>query len=119
VPGFNDSDNELKGIAEFLAGISCDIPWHVSAYHTDYKMGAPDTPVESLIRAVEIGRETGLRYLYAANLAGRVGDWENTRCPGCGQTVIERRGYHIFHNGVTPDGLCSGCDTPIPGIWSL
>src|ERR1051326_6250711 len=85
VPGFNDSDGELRSIAEFLAGISRAIPWHVTAFHKDYKMVGPDnTPPETLMRAAAIGRAAGLHYVYAGNLPGRAEGLENTRCPSCG-----------------------------------
>ena len=46
----------------------------------DYKMTDPeDTSAATLRRAVEIGRRAGLRYVYAGNLPGKVGDLENTR----------------------------------------
>ena len=82
IPGFNDSDEELTRAARFIASVSRDIPWHVTAFHPDYKMtdrGA--TPVATLLRACEIGAAEGLRYVYAGNIPGRVGEWENTRCP--------------------------------------
>jgi pyruvate formate lyase activating enzyme len=84
IPGFNDSPDELRRLTEFLAAISPDIPWHVTAFHGDYKMqsdGQRDTNVEDLLRAAEIGQAAGLRYIYAGNLPGRVGPWEDTRCP--------------------------------------
>src|SRR5207253_5364303 len=94
VPGFNDADDELARRAEFLAGVSSDIPWHVTAFHKDYKMTDPEnTSAETLMRAAEIGKRAGLRYVYAGNLPGMVGDWENTRCPKCKQLLIERHGY--------------------------
>src|SRR5579871_3368817 len=74
VPGFNDSDRELGAMAEFLAGISLDIPWHVTAFHKDYKMDGPEnTPAETLLRAARIGQAAGLRYVYAGNLPGQTG----------------------------------------------
>jgi pyruvate formate lyase activating enzyme len=73
IPGFNDSDDELRTLAAFLADVSVDIPWHVTAFHQDYKMTSPaDTRPEDLQRAAAIGREAGLRYIYAGNLPGRV-----------------------------------------------
>src|SRR6185436_8693936 len=84
IPGFNDSDEELIRMAEFLAGISPDIPWHVTAFHADYKMTEPpDTTPEMLLAAVDIGRRSGLRHVYAGNLPGRVGDLENPHCGRC------------------------------------
>ena len=119
IKGFNDSDDELKGLAEFIAGVSADIPWHVTAFHKDYKMTDPsDTTPEMLKHAVEIGRAAGLHFVYAGNIPGRVGELENTRCPGCGETLIERYGYHISNYRITTKGLCPSCNAAIAGRWS-
>ena len=119
IPGFNDSNDELRRLAEFLASVSPDIPWHVTAFHKDYKMTDPkDTQPEDLMRAAEIGKRAGLRYVYAGNLAGRVGDLEDTRCPTCNQVVIERLRYLVKDYGLTGDGACARCGTQIPGRWS-
>ena len=119
IPGFNDSDDELQRLAEFLAGISPDIPWHVTAFHRDYKMTDPDsTSPEMLQRAAEIGRHAGLRYVYAGNLPGDVGDLENTHCPTCGELVIGRYGYYIRKYRLTAQGACHHCGTAIPGRWA-
>jgi pyruvate formate lyase activating enzyme len=118
VPGFNDTDDELRRIAEYICSVSCDIPWHVTAFHQDYKMTDPaDTTARDLVRAAEIGRAAGLRYIYAGNLPGGVGDWENTRCPSCAELLIERRGYRIVSDRVSSTGRCPGCDEPIAGFW--
>jgi pyruvate formate lyase activating enzyme len=118
VPGFNDSDAELRDMTRFLAGISPDMPWHVSAFHRDYKMTDPqDTPAATLVRACEIGAAAGLRYVYAGNLPGRVGEWENTRCPACQRTVIARRGFRVLENRLM-NGACPDCGAPVPGVWS-
>jgi pyruvate formate lyase activating enzyme len=96
VPGFNDSDEELKKIAQFLVSVSPDIPWHVTAFHQDYKLRDKDnTTAQTLIRAAHIGKEAGLHYVYAGNLPGRVGDLQNTFCPNCKATVIERYAFGI------------------------
>ncbi|HEX8097988.1 MAG TPA: radical SAM protein, partial [Pyrinomonadaceae bacterium] len=119
VPGFNDSEDELKRAADFIASVSPDIPWHVTAFHQDYRMTEnANTTVEQLLRACEIGREAGLRYVYAGNLPGRVGRWENTYCPACDELLIERYGYVIRRMKVTRDGRCPKCSTAIPGVWS-
>ncbi len=119
IPGFNDSDSELRQIARFLAGISPDIPWHVTAFHKDYKMTGPeDTGADTLLRAAGIGREAGLRYVYAGNLPGQVGDYENTRCADCGALLVERYGYRIRRYRVTEHGLCPDCGCRVPGVWS-
>jgi AmmeMemoRadiSam system radical SAM enzyme/AmmeMemoRadiSam system protein B/AmmeMemoRadiSam system protein A len=118
VPGFNDSDEELGQAARFLASVNPNIPWHVTAFHQDYKMTDPDpTSADTLIRAAEIGTAAGLRFVYAGNLPGRVGPWENTRCPSCRTTVIERYGYLVRSYRLTPEGRCPQCGKQIPGIW--
>ena len=119
IPGFNDSNDELRGLTNFLAGISADIPWHVTAFHKDYRMDDPDnTRPADLLRAVEIGREAGLRYVYAGNLPGMVGEHENTRCQGCGDTLIRRRSYFVEDYCLTADGRCPSCATILPGRWA-
>jgi pyruvate formate lyase activating enzyme len=118
IPGFNDSEAELKRAADFIAEVSPDIPWHVTAFHQDYKMTSnANTTAEQLIRACEIGRAAGLRYVYAGNLPGRVGRWENTFCPSCDELLVERYGYLIRQMKVTPAGHCPSCSENIPGIW--
>jgi len=118
VPGFNDSEAELRQMAQFLASISRDIPWHVTAFHKDYKLtDAPNTSAAQIIRAAEIGAEEGLRFVYAGNAPGRVGPWENTYCPGCRTKLIDRCGYLVREYRLTPDGKCPGCRASIPGLW--
>jgi AmmeMemoRadiSam system protein B/AmmeMemoRadiSam system radical SAM enzyme/AmmeMemoRadiSam system protein A len=118
IPGFNDDPDELRRAAEFLASIDRDIPWHVTAFHQDYKMTDPSpTSAETLIRAAEIGTAAGLRFIYAGNLPGKVGPWENTRCPDCRATLIERFGYLIRAYRLTADGRCPHCQTRLPGVW--
>ena len=119
VPGFNDSNTELWEAARFLAGLSPDIPWHVTAFHQDYKMTDYDnTDALTLQRAADIGREAGLHFVYAGNLPGRVGEYENTFCPGCNQPIVERRGYRVRAYRITAEGTCPSCGTPIPGVWT-
>ncbi len=119
IPGFNDSDDELRNMTAFLAGVSPDIPWHVTAFHQDYKMKSPaDTRPEDLLRAVAIGREAGLRYIYAGNLPGQVEGLEDTHCHQCGEMLIQRCGYSIEKYRLTPQGDCPVCHAPVPGRWS-
>ena len=119
IPGFNDSRDELERLTAFIASVSPDIPWHVTAFHGDYKMTEPEnTTPEMLIEAAAIGRAAGLRYVYAGNLPGMVGDLEDTRCTGCGETLIARYGYFIRDYRLTKDGRCPSCATPVPGRWS-
>jgi pyruvate formate lyase activating enzyme len=118
IPGFNDSADELERLTTFVASVSPDIPWHVTAFHKDYRMNDPEnTTPEMLVEAAEIGRRNGLRYVYAGNLPGRVGDLEHTRCHQCGSIVIERFGYFIQRYRLTTDGACPECGTSIPGRW--
>jgi pyruvate formate lyase activating enzyme len=119
VPGLNDSPEELKAIASFVAGVSLDIPWHVTAFHPDYQMtDPPATPARTLAAGVEIGRTAGLRYVYAGNLPGRVGNLEDTSCPDCGTTLVRRAGFTVLDVLITPDGVCPSCGAAIAGVWS-
>jgi pyruvate formate lyase activating enzyme len=119
IPGFNDSNEELWEAARFLAGLSVDIPWHVTAFHKDFKMIAPDnTDPQTLIRAAEIGREAGLRYVYAGNLAGNVGEYETTCCPRCNYQLVKRSGYVIQKYKITDEGKCPKCGEKIAGLWN-
>jgi pyruvate formate lyase activating enzyme len=119
VPGFNDSDAELRQIAEFIAGVSPDIPWHATAFHGDYKMlGPDDTPPATLVRAAAIGRSAGLRYVYAGNLPGMTGGLEDTRCARCGELLVARHGYRIEVCRVTAEGRCPSCAAEVPGRWA-
>ena len=119
IPGFNDSEDELRRAADFIASVSPDIPWHVTAFHQDYHMKEnANTTAEQLVRACEIGKAAGLRYIYAGNLPGRVGRWENTYCPSCDELLVDRYGYVIRQVRVTREGKCPSCGTVIPGIWN-
>ncbi len=118
IPGFNDNEAELRDAARFLASVSPNIPWHVTGFHKDYKMTEPEnTESRDLIRAAEIGAEEGLRFVYAGNRPGQVGAWENTRCPGCQETLIERFGYLVRGYQLTPEGCCPHCQMALPGLW--
>jgi pyruvate formate lyase activating enzyme len=118
IPGFNDSEDELQRLTAFVASVSPHIPWHVTAFHQDYRMRDPEnTTPDMLVRAAEIARANGLRYVYAGNLPGMVGDLENTRCHQCGALLIERYGYHIQSYRLTSDGGCPDCGSAIPGRW--
>jgi pyruvate formate lyase activating enzyme len=118
VPGFNDDPGELRDLTQFLAGVSPDIPWHVTAFHPDYRMtDPPPTREAGLLQAAEIGVAAGLRFVYAGNRPGRVGDWEDTRCPGCGARVVGRRGYQVTDYRLAADGGCPDCGRVLPGVW--
>lgn len=115
IPGWNDSDRELRDIAEFIKGVDPNMPWHVSRFHPTFKMTDREmTPVSTLRRARDIGLAVGLNYVYEGNVPGEKG--ENTRCPGCGKTVVERRGFAIIGNELE-NGACVFCGQVIAGIY--
>jgi pyruvate formate lyase activating enzyme len=117
VPGFNDSKEELAEIARFLFAVSPDIPWHVTAFHKDYKMTEPaNTTAKALVRAAEIGYEAGLHFVYAGNIPGATGKYENTYCPACRGLLVERYGFHVRNNRMN-SGLCPDCQAIVPGRW--
>lgn len=119
VPELNDSPAELRKIAGFLASVSPDIPWHVTAFHPDFKMtDGGHTPASSLLQAARIAEEEGLRYVYAGNLPGRVGSLENTYCPNCKGILIERSGYRLQQYRITAQGACPDCGEKIAGRWT-
>ena len=118
IPGFNDSEEELDRLTSFVASVSPFIPWHVTAFHKDYRMNDPEnTTPEMLLGAAAIAKRNGLRYVYAGNLPGRVGNLEHTFCHACGGTLVERFGYFIQRYRLTADGTCPDCGTAIPGRW--
>jgi pyruvate formate lyase activating enzyme len=116
IPGHNDSEADLKGIARFLAGeLGPETPWHVTAFYPTFRMlDRPPTPVATLRRARQIGLEAGLRYVYEGNVPGEGG--ENTFCPACGRLVIERYGFRLGKLQVR-EGKCELCGQPIDGLW--
>lgn len=115
IPGRNDSGEELRWIAQFLAGISLDIPWHISRFVPAYKVwDLPPTPLTTLRKAREIGLSAGLRFVYLGNVPG---EGEDTFCPSCGRVLVRRRGFFVQKNEII-EGHCPHCGAPIPGIWS-
>lgn len=118
IPGFNDDEAELRELAKFLAGVSPHLPWHVTAFHPQYRMANQrSTTPEDLRQAWQIGRDAGLHYVYAGNLPGRVGTLEDTVCPGCGTILVERFGFQVRQNRIH-NGACPDCGTLIAGYWT-
>ena len=115
VPGQNDSPEELKRLAEFLATeAGPDVPWHISRFYPQYKYtDAGPTPLETMRRAEEIGKAAGLRYIYLGNVPGT--DSESTFCANCGRRLIERIGYRIAANDLQ-DAKCPDCGAAIAGF---
>jgi pyruvate formate lyase activating enzyme len=119
VPGFSDDPTELRAAARYIAGIDRNIPWHVTAFHEDYKFwGMGSTTADVLVRACEIGAAEGLNFVYAGNLPGRVERWEHTWCPTCHALLIERLGYHILRNRIGTSGVCPDCGARVPGMFT-
>jgi pyruvate formate lyase activating enzyme len=117
VPGLNDSGDETAACADFIAGLSPDIPWHISAYHPDYRYDAPATAAAALAAVARMGRER-LRYVYTGNIRGELND---TACPCCGATLVSRRGYRVDVRGLAPEEgprgrryRCASCGEPAP-----
>ena len=119
VPGFNDNPGQLKQMADFLANTDVLMPWHITAFHSDYKMSQHrSTTPEDLLAAGEIAANAGMRYVYLGNLPGELAHWEDTRCHHCQTTLIRRRGFQVLENHVHTDGTCPACGKQLPGIWS-
>jgi pyruvate formate lyase activating enzyme len=119
VPGFNDSEEELKDMASFIHSVSPEIPWHISAFRPEYKMtDRPSTSPSQVLAGVELGYEQGLQYVYGGNISGEIGGHGNTNCHQCGESLIKRFGYHIREYRITSLGTCPACDAVIPGVWT-
>ncbi|MDP6776234.1 MAG: AmmeMemoRadiSam system radical SAM enzyme [Candidatus Latescibacteria bacterium] len=116
IPTLNDSEEELTGVCKWVRGsLGPDVPIHFTRFHPDYRLrNLPRTPIQTLNRAVDIGRAAGLRYVYVGNVPGHSS--ENTVCPTCGAVLIERRGYATAVRGVS-SGACTKCAAHIPGVW--
>jgi pyruvate formate lyase activating enzyme len=114
IPSYNDSEDQLRGIAKFIAGLSTHVPWHISAFYPTYKLtDAPPTPPSVLEKARQIGIEEGLKYVYMGNLNRK----SDTRCPECQALVIQRSGFGIASNSLER-GKCPSCNNPIAGMWA-
>ena len=119
VPGFNDSPEELHRMADFLVSVDPLMPWHITAFHPDYKMATTRaTRVSDLLAAADIGVKAGMKYIYLGNLTGRLEGWEDTRCHQCASTLIRRHDFAVHDVRVTSKGTCPDCAAAIPGIWS-
>jgi pyruvate formate lyase activating enzyme len=116
IPGLNDSTEELKALTKWLAGLSVDVPWHVSRFSPRYKqMDKVSTPIGVMEKARDIGRESGLRHVYLGNVQGP--GYGDTVCPSCGQVVIKRSGFWVDANLLGKEGECPGCGGKVAGRW--
>ena len=115
IPGYNDSPDEIKKIAKFIKSLSINIPWHLSAFYPTYQMKTvPATDPATIMKLRDIALNEGLKFVYSGNIMYNEG--ENTVCPNCGKTVIERSGYRITSYNID-DGKCKFCGYKIPGIF--
>ena len=115
IPGENDSPQELKKIASFLADVSKDIPWHISAFHPDYQMlDKSSTAMVDLLKAYNIGKEEGLNYVYIGNVLDE--RYSNTHCSKCDKILIRRKGFDAEIKGLEC-GKCKYCGERIKGVW--
>jgi len=114
VPDLNDSDKELTQIAKFIAEVDPDIPWHISRFHPDYNYTESNaTPLETLRKALSIGKREGLHYIYIGNV---LGESEDTLCPNCHNILIMRHGYSISQNKIK-NSKCPYCGRFVPGVF--
>lgn len=114
IPDQNDSDKELTDIAQFIAELDVNIPWHISRFHPDHNfMTGKSTPLETLDRAYAIGEKAGLKYIYKGNV---LGDITETLCTKCGNSLIRRNGFFIDMNRIQ-DSSCPSCGEPVAGVF--
>lgn len=115
IPTHNDTETELRRIAKFLYEVDPGMPWHVSAFYPQYKMiNLPPTSPSTIHKAVKIGKEEGLRYVYSGNI--RSDDDADTWCYACGKKLIHRSGFSASENRIS-HGLCPACGASIDGIF--
>jgi pyruvate formate lyase activating enzyme len=119
IPELNDSDDELRDAARFIAEeLGQETPWHLSRFFPTYKMTqTPPTPESTLRRALDIGKQAGLHYVYAGNSQQNM----DTHCHVCGSLLIRREGYRVVKNVIAvseagASNICTECGTPVAGI---
>lgn len=117
IPGLNDSKDEISEMAAFLASLSKDMPWHITAFHPSHLMqDRPRTSAAALERACEAGLAAGLKHVYTGNIAG---GRQDTNCPSCGARLVAREGYEVSREGISAGGKCLKCGTAIAGFWTV
>ena len=119
IPGVNDAEDGLQRMAQRIKReLGDDILWHLTGYYPAYKFRdesyVPPTPVSTLESARNIGITEGLKFVYAGNVPGH--PYENTYCPGCQQSLIERYGFSVTRYNISPDKHCPHCGQDIPVI---
>jgi pyruvate formate lyase activating enzyme len=115
VPGMNDSERELSAVASFISSVDPDMPWHISRFNPDHeRTSSCPTPIETMRKAYEIGKEENLKYVYLGN----VQEGSDTECPGCGATLVTRYGYRsVPRDTLDARGKCKKCGSTISGVW--
>ena len=116
IPTLNDDPEEIRRMARWIAReLGPGVPVHFSRFYPLYKLAnLPATPVRTLNSARTIAREEGLQYVYITRATGHEG--QNTFCPGCGKTIIQRTGFVVEQNLVKA-GRCGHCGNAVPGRW--
>ncbi|MCK5422913.1 MAG: hypothetical protein KAJ08_12150, partial [Deltaproteobacteria bacterium] len=116
IPTLNDSESEIRKMSQWIKKeLGVEVPIHFSRFHPMYKIkNLPATPIKTLENARKVAMEVGLHYVYLGNVRGHKG--ENTYCPGCGEMLIRRIGYHILQNSIKGD-KCPACKHVIAGVW--
>ena len=119
IPTLNDTDGMLREFSKWVVGsLSPDVPVHFSRFHPDYKMmQIPHTPIETLLKANEIARSEDVRFVYLGNIMQ--GGYEDTRCPGCGTTVIERVGFSVRTANLRKGNVCGKCGRCLPIVGEV
>lgn len=111
IPNWNDTDAHFKGLSQWIVeNMSTSVPWHLTAYHPDHKLSEPPTPLKTLEKAMDIGYSNGLEHIYIGNVPGHTA--QNTICPNCGKTLIERIGFTVSENHIL-NGRCNACNQKI------
>ncbi len=115
IPGLNDDNREIKELVSFIAALDDAIPWHVSRFFPQHRLlDVPPTPTGSIYDVLKMGKDMGLKFVYAGNVAGD--EFANTRCPACQALLIQRSGYYTRVLNLT-NGKCGSCQQPIAGVW--
>jgi pyruvate formate lyase activating enzyme len=114
IPGLNDEEKEIREAAGFIGReLGEDTPWHLSRFYPSYQMqDTPPTPIPTLERAREIGREEGLRYIYLGNIPGEA----NTLCHQCGHQLIKRSGHRTVSREISGADQCPRCGAALSGV---
>jgi pyruvate formate lyase activating enzyme len=115
IPTVNDADATLRGIAQrIVTDLGREVPWHVTGYYPAYHSTAPPTPIQTLERAWQIGKDAGLKFVYVGNVPGHT--YDDTCCPACNMLLIRRAGFDVLENRLQ-DGHCPRCGRTVAGVW--